>query len=309
VISDKIQIARSSSEWRKEIEMRRMRWPVSLCGVVLTIMILSGCEWQQSGSDDTWNDAVAWINFSGVYLPSATATYIVSAFDLVKTNAYSVFTPACDGKTLTFTAILPNLSIFLGSLKVTNHAETLYDLTGSGRLWGDRGGRGTVDYATGMLSVTFAEPPGPHDTITATYDYTDTANAGKQPGSSSPIYSLAVHQTGNQLTFTDNDGMEYVGKLSSLTDAFGTTPTNANVNVSTTLIGSFQVAGKNVLGNGVTMVGAFYADYTATSAAGGWSRTLANRLMKGTWIEDPDAAGNTRTGNLYGLAGGTGTIH
>lgn len=61
---------------------------------------------------------------------------------------------AGDGATAAFTGTLAASPIEPGTVSVTDGVETFAD-DGSGRLTGDAGGSGTIDYKTGKLAVTF----------------------------------------------------------------------------------------------------------------------------------------------------------
>jgi hypothetical protein len=63
-----------------------------------------------------------------------------------------------DETTKAFTATLSKAPVLAGAVSVTDGTETFTD-DGLGRLTGDAGGSGTVNYRTGALSVTFNAAP------------------------------------------------------------------------------------------------------------------------------------------------------
>lgn len=69
----------------------------------------------------------------------------------------------------TFTDTLAKAPVRPGSVEVTDAVETFID-DGLGRLAGDDGGSGTVDYETGAVSVTFAAAPANAAAVTADYE-------------------------------------------------------------------------------------------------------------------------------------------
>lgn len=71
---------------------------------------------------------------------------------------------------------LANIPIVLGSLSITDGVETFTDPTGSGTLTGSVTGTGTINYVTGVYSVTFAVAPSLGVDITADYAYTGAGN-------------------------------------------------------------------------------------------------------------------------------------
>jgi hypothetical protein len=286
--------------------MRRLGCPVFLFCVMATF-ILSGCEWQGTGSGDTWDSSVDWVNFSGVYKPGSGASFLVSGF------APAEGTPSTlesEGEALgtgngidsTFSGTLSHVPMSLGSVSVTDGTETFIDGDGSGKLVGNKGGVGSINYQTGAITVTFKLAPALGNSIIVTYmAAVEGTPANPVSGSSSDIFTLSVDQQGNMLSFTDSNGAQYSGTITGVT-----TPTGGgagtNIMVSTTIIANFEASGTQINGEAITITGAFYGDYTVGTKLG-TGGTLENRIIQGTWIE---ASG--QTGNLYGSAGGTATI-
>ncbi len=71
-------------------------------------------------------------------------------------------------QTLTYAHTIGHYPIQRGSLSVTDGAEIFSD-DGNGHLTGSGGGSGTVNYKTGVISVTFNANPGVGQAITAGY--------------------------------------------------------------------------------------------------------------------------------------------
>jgi hypothetical protein len=71
-------------------ENRSMKNPVkSLCGGALFVAALcavgvftTGCEWESSGDEGSWNDSMGWVNFSGLYRSGSGGRALVSDFSL-----------------------------------------------------------------------------------------------------------------------------------------------------------------------------------------------------------------------------------
>jgi len=74
-----------------------------------------------------------------------------------------------DGSAKAFTDTLPKAPILPGSVSVTDGTETFTD-DGLGRLTGDDGGSGTINYSTGDLAVTFDAAVTNAQAITADYE-------------------------------------------------------------------------------------------------------------------------------------------
>ena len=75
---------------------------------------------------------------------------------------------AGDGAVTAFTELLASAPAMPGSVTVTDGVETFSD-TGYGRLVGDAGGSGWVDYKAGQVSVEFATAPANEAPVTADY--------------------------------------------------------------------------------------------------------------------------------------------
>jgi len=71
--------------------------------------------------------------------------------------------------TRTFSGTLADFPVRPGSVEITDGTETFSD-DGLGRLTGDAGGSGTVDYETGAVSATFAAAPAEDQDVTADYE-------------------------------------------------------------------------------------------------------------------------------------------
>ena len=104
-----------------------------------------------------------------------------------------------DGSTVTFN---DTLAFKAGGSKRTCFGITATDGTEtftdnySGTLTGSLGGTGTINYATGAISVTFATAPAGAQAITATYQWEDSTNQGI---ADTTYASPRVEATGDQL--------------------------------------------------------------------------------------------------------------
>jgi hypothetical protein len=79
-----------------------------------------------------------------------------------------------DGATVTFTGTAGNFPVLPGSTVVTDNVETFQDTnttytTANVTLVGSLGGSGTINYATGAVSVTFVTAPASGDNVTFSY--------------------------------------------------------------------------------------------------------------------------------------------
>ena len=97
--------------------------------------------------------------------------------DFTETTGESIGTG--DGSTTAFTGTLANVTGRKTCMyvRVTDGTETFTD-NRSGTLEGNQGGTGTINYATGEVSVTFATAPASAQSITASYYVEDATSGG-----------------------------------------------------------------------------------------------------------------------------------
>lgn len=272
--------------------------------VVAVVCFAVGCEWEGSGDSDSWNDSYSWANFGGVYRPLSGATYVVAAFapqpgsaDTTQTTTFSLGTGnGLDQRT--FSGTLPNIPVVAGSVSVTAGSFAVNDSDGDGNFSGN--GSGTIIHSSGGISVKWDIVPSSNTEVIVTYTYyVSGTTPNPQAGSSDPIYSLTVNQTGNSLSMLDNNGVTYSGTISSMSQGGG----DMTGATSGGIIGNFSVSGSN----GSTMNGTLQGTYTSptdlTSDSSSESDVpqtgrLANRVMTGTYISSGGS-----TGDLRGQAG------
>ena len=61
---------------------RFIAFPAFFVAMVSIAVLPSGCEWESSGDDSTWDDSVSWANFSGLYRSGSASSALVSDFSL-----------------------------------------------------------------------------------------------------------------------------------------------------------------------------------------------------------------------------------
>jgi hypothetical protein len=251
-----------------------------------------GCEWEGSGSDDSWNSRYDWVNFSGVYRPLS-GNYVVTSYEppvtgedaLVK-GSESIGTG--DGVTATFSDGLSGTPVSLGSVSVSDGYETFTDSSGSGTLTGDKGGTGSINYQTGSITVSFFLAPGAGKSVIARYLYLKAgANGAAEPGSHDPIYTLTVTQEGNKLTITDSNGQVYNGQFASVRSTSG--------DVLETRSGQIvaEFTANSAWGRRIRMVGNFSGSMVAAQP-----NVLFDRQIQGNYIDEDSGA----TGDILGGA-------
>ncbi len=230
-----------------------------------------GCEWTGTSSEESWNDAYSWANFSGTY-------HLYNTIDE---------TAGTDG---TATETETEVSVLNESQGMTTAGQTAYSgsvahrpvvagsftLNVGGYVFNDNGdavltgaGGGTINYGTGAWTADTGSGTAGGLPVHASYTYLQagtivTPGTPGTPGST--ITAFTVNQQGNLLTFTDNNGMVYSGRVTG-----ANVPSDSRVSANVRL--TFEVASSSA-----RIVGTLSGDWS-----GGETGTLANRSMLGTY--------------------------
>ena len=266
-----------------------MKRNVLFTGAMAALIGLTvGCEWTGTSSEESWNDAYSWVNFSGTYrlyntvpaTPGTPGTPSETETEVPVSNESQGLTTV--GGTV-YNGQVAKRPVVAGSLTL-NVGGYVFNDDGSGTLTG--GASGTINYGTGAWSADTGSGTGGGLPIRATYSYLQagtiiTPGTPGTPGSA--ITSLTVHQQGNLLTFTDNNGVVYSGRV-----------TGANVPSDSRTAGNVRLNFEVTAGNGAKIIGTLSGDWS-----GGVSGTLANRLLRGTY---------SRGGTHVELQGTSGSI-
>jgi hypothetical protein len=298
-----------------------MKRLTSVAYVALAAVLIAGCEWTATNEEDSWNNGVTSLNFSGTYRGAGPRGYIVSDYAtsgggsaggnttvIVVQNEPAGTVPGFQTQ-LSGQFPTDKLPLVPGSVTIVMQGAMsagsftddaaggmsgTYNLTGSPP---NLPGTGTVDYETGVWTVmlggnAFLETMN----VFLSWSYTvtdDVVSEDVVPGNTgAAIYALTVQQTGNVLAMIDSLGAEYAGQFSVVSTAGGD-PTGAT---SGEVVGSFQATGVSKSGLSVTITGTFQGTYTAPANAGE-SGVLSDRVITGTWVE----AGG-KTGSVLGVS-------
>jgi hypothetical protein len=226
---------------------------------LLLVLMMTGCEWESSGSEGSWDDSYSWVNFSGLY--RSTGGALVGEFSSASTSSGS------SGSETTGTTIsiirendgvaentrtqlggnCNNNGIVPGSVTIRFEDQDNGLLIGSatddgaGVLSGtytlvgiDNTGReinGTIDYTTGTWAVNLEEP-GFFSTANILLDYayspenaSDIVDQGDNDSgmniAGGDVMTMLVEQVGNRLRFVDSNGNSYEGTLNVVSLAGG----------------------------------------------------------------------------------------
>lgn len=262
--------------------------------VVLVGAFIVGCEWETSSDGDSWNSSYDWVDFGGVYRPTAGRTFIISEFgpgdagDPASVNSSSQSIGEGNGLSGNFSSILANKPIVPGSVSVSgttdNGITQLLSDNGAGGFTGN--GTGSINYQSGAITASFSLAPGVGKNVIASYSYSVAGSPGnQQPGSPKPIYTISVDQTGNRLSFRDSNGMTYSGDITSVSGG-------ADGTVAGAVVANFNVTGAD----GSKISGVLQGQFTPNIGIDG-AGTL-DRVMNGTYT----SAGGA-TGDVVGSAG------
>ncbi len=243
---------------------------VGFFSALTLICFAIGCEWDESGDDDSWDSSYNWVNFGGTY--RLTAGYSVATVGSQKLGDGT-------GAKFSYSTTLANTPVVASSLTVTDGTQTISDPDGDSSMTGD--GTGSINYETGALSVTFTLAPSNGSEIYASYKYTSLVGG-------SSVDSIVVDQVGDTLTFLDSNGVSYSGSITSISNGGG----DMSGTTSGEVIANFSVTGTD----SSTITGTLQGTYTAPedTAFG----TLSDRVIQGTHT----TSGGT-TSDVYGTAG------
>jgi len=268
----------------------------------LLAAVLAGCEWSAGGGADSWSDRYDWVNFSGVYrgigggvlITDYTATPGTPG---VTNQVDSEHIGTGDGSSTAYSGTLNHHPLVPASITITAGGFTFTDPEGDGSLSGGNGG--TIDYGTGAWSIDLGAILGSGEKIYASYLYSVSGSAGSgAPGSGTTgakIYSFVVHQAGNTLEITDNNGCVYKGNMGDVSSSGGVSQdaTTPNPAEGDQVIAQYTAEGTSAAGLKVHMAGTFQG----VVGKDGDQYYLNNRKMYGTWVED-----GGRTGDINGEA-------
>jgi hypothetical protein len=120
---------------------------------------------------------------------------------------------------------------------------------------------------------------------------TQPVGPSEVPGSFRPIYTFTLFQDAYDLTFRDNYGDLYYGRIREVQTTGGGNNGTAQPGMASTITATFEVSG-----NGIVISGILEADYTAAQqpttatglgqeAAAPRTGTLENRVIRGVWME------------------------
>lgn len=210
-----------------------MRAHLLLAPVLSATALLVGCEWTSSDGI-SWDESYNNVNFSGTYNLSRN----VSSSDGESTTPGGTYTKKFGNVSsgTVGTQVLPQ------SVQVTVYTvggqSTAFTDNGSGGLSNAEFGEGTVSYESGSWSYPSAgliAAWGPVKRVEVTYSTTATTIPGK---TNVVIQYVTVHQTGQNLTLTFDNGYTFSGKIS------GFNTDSDSIQHAASVIAKFNVSGQ-----------------------------------------------------------------
>ena len=275
----------------------------ALVGVVTfgaILSVLTGCEgnWQVGSSAANYNTSGKWADVSGTYV-GLPGSYLVSNYTIGSTtNSTSTSNTVNEtigtttaGQTL-YSGTLSSPPLAADSFAIAISGVAAGHDDGAGAITGSGITDGGIDYNTGAWNLSLSAAPPDGATITASYIHiaSSASSSGTNgPGGSSTIYTFTVQQSGNAVSFTDNNGSIYKGNI-------GMTSTNIpGGGTNTTAISatySYDVSGVSAAGYNVEMVGTFLVNGVSVGTNG---TTVTGTEISGTWLEQ-----HGKTGRILG---------
>ena len=282
-------------------------------------VFIVGCEWESSDGDHSWTEELGWANFSGTYRNSSGDLISGSGFSsgedevsdtpdgplLVVSGeaggSYAARQATLSGRLAKYPQIVAGsvtLVFASGGITIGTFTDGGGGLSGTYALVPSaaptRVGTGTIEYDTGRWTLNL-EDIGFLVATDLSVDYTwvdtgaivDDSDVDEDDDDIS-ISSMHVTQTGNQLVFSDSEGMTYTGIMWK-----GSTPggddTGATSGEVTT---GFEVSSDNV-----TITGTFSGNWASAGEDDAGSGNLTGKTIDGTWV---------RSGNALDMHGTSG---
>lgn len=294
---------------------------IGMCAAIAALGLM-GCEWTSTSDGESWSSSYDWVNFSGVYRNAAggllVTDYTTTPGVPGSTNILTVSQDSQGSFGLgqsSFSGTLRNKNVVPGSLVITlyaNNGDALRSLAddGNGVLGSSEG---TIQYVSGSWTIELnpLSPAPAAGRIVAAYSYyvsnVGASGSGARPGSTRfSIYSFNILHQGQHLTFTDNNGATYSGRIKKMQSASGSQNTDITQvgadeegndksakytyqesplpTDGDTIVASFECSGISRAGMNVKIVGTLQGTVAA--------RVFVGRTLNGSWIELGGKTGN-----------------
>lgn len=259
----------------------------AVCAVALV-----GCEWGGVSEGESWNDAYSWANFTGTYklvnqIVDDSSSDDTDSGTTSQTKEKKTYSGVAK---FTYSSSQPSYNvgssqtpIEAGSATVSIPGISAFRDDGAGHLvyQGEGSSSGTIDYATGTFTISYEGAlANVGSSITFKYyKYVDPSapdDPKKAESYKAPITWLTLNQQGNLLTFKDNDGTTYSGKITG-----ASCPTANDSGYITAGHIRFTFEATCVSNSRISISGSLSGDWSGSSSA--TTGTLANRTIDATY--------------------------
>ena len=213
-----------------------MRAHLLLAPVLSATALMVGCEWTSSDGI-TWDESYNNANFSGTYNLSQNVS---SSEEGTETPGGS-YTQSWKGNKSSGsvgTAVLAGSVSVTATIDFDKQTATFSD-NGDGVLSGGTNGDGTINYDSGAWSIPtkWVMDNGGSKIVSGTVSYATSAIS--TPGNTTVVVQyVTVHQTGQNLTLTFDNGYTFSGKIS------GFNTDSDSIESASSVIAKFNVSGK-----------------------------------------------------------------
>lgn len=186
---------------------------ILLASLAAAAIALVGCDWGGVSSEESWNDAYSWANFTGTY--KLAQNVVIDPADgsgvaAVAGNKSFTLSKNETGYPLGVSDIVP------GSVSVEAGTMAWND-DGAGKLnfqSDSSKNPASINYKTGAVTITLTENKADTPMKIHYKYYASGGSVAPTPsGSSDTINWLSLTQKGNLVTFKDNNGMVYSGRI------------------------------------------------------------------------------------------------
>lgn len=185
--------------------------------VLVAGLILAGCEWEGTGSDNYWSKDMAF-NVSGTYREE-NGSYLVRKPGLAGQLPQKDIIGYGDGINAVFSGTTSKKPVVSSSLLATDGTETFSaNPKNPSQLISDGSpsGVGNIAYDRGVVSLSFGKAPVTNVAISVSYLYFDVGSPeNPQIGNSGDaIFQMSVIQNGDRLEILDDQGQKFIGRIS-----------------------------------------------------------------------------------------------
>lgn len=301
---------------------------IPITATAICAAALVGCEWGGVHSGESWNDAYSWANFTGTYKlvstidaasesgsgSSSSSSSTETSTTVTTTNYPSTTWSGSYTGNKTYQTNRQHLRPGSVNITVAGLEGSFSDKSGVMAYSGATANSADVDYATGAITITLvnesyfagkkpkismmAEKIEVTTTTTRNGTTTTTTTSGdssKTTKKSVPITWLNLTQKGNLLTFVDNNGVTYSGKITG-----ASCPTADQSGYVQAGHIRFTFEATSTANSAVTLSGSLSGDWSGASSE--TTGTIANRTIDATYH-------NGRSATQFQAVSGTTTVY